>query len=327
MSGFPAESLAESGTLADGPRRTAYWLGVARQVLLENPDAGSWDDLLVAVGKALARAGHFDLSRAVLRDVADLSHPAASSARVEATRWQAQLDLMIGRHREACSMLITTLAELPDPRGADAAALRVTLASAGLQGGARDPTWAQEAVDAATFHGAALQAHALAVFAVGAGVRGDPDPAMRAATCAAELLDTLVGDESVGDRVQTCVWLGFGAAMLERYSDALGHFTRALALVRTTKDDLWATHVLVGLSAAHCCLGRLGEAATHAAVAVEHATTLEYGALQELAYAAKARRALVAGDRETALRAAGKARRVAAPGRPLTWNDPRLLFA
>ncbi|MGH3776459.1 MAG: helix-turn-helix transcriptional regulator [Pseudonocardiaceae bacterium] len=327
MSGFPAESLAESGTLADGPRRTAYWLGVARQVLLENPDAGSWDDLLVAVGNALARAGHFDLSRAVLRDAADLSHPAASSARVEAARRQAQLDLMIGRHHEASSMLITALAELPDPQGADAAALRVTLASVGLQSGARDPTWAQEAVDAATLHGAALQAHALAVFAVGAQVRGDVDPAIRAATCAAGLLDTLEGDESVVDRVQSCVWLGFGAAMLERYSDALGHFTRALPLVRTAKDDLWATHVLVGLSAAHCCLGRLGEAATHAAVAVEYATTLEYGALQELAYAAKARRALLAGDRETALRAAGKARRVAAPGRPLTWNDPRLLFA
>ncbi|MGH3992015.1 MAG: helix-turn-helix transcriptional regulator, partial [Pseudonocardiaceae bacterium] len=199
--------------------------------------------------------------------------------------------------------------------------------SVGLQSGTRDPTWAQEAVDAATRHGAALQAHALAVFAVGAGVRGDLDAATGASARAAELLDTLEGDESVDDRVQTCVWLGFGAAMIERYRDALDHFTRALPLVRTTQDDLWAIHVLVGLSAAHCCLGRLGEAATHAAVAVEHATTLEHGALQELAYVAQARRALLAGDRETALRAAGKARRVAAPGRSLTWNDPRLLFA
>ncbi|MDQ3761413.1 MAG: hypothetical protein M3460_06845 [Actinomycetota bacterium] len=93
------------------------------------------------------------------------------------------------------------------------------------------------------------------------------------------------------------------------------------------RDDLWATHVLVGLSAGHCCLGRLAEAATHAAAAVEHATTLEYDALQELAYAAQARTALLAGDRETALRAAAKARQVAAPAWPLTWNDPRLLFA
>ncbi|MGH3992700.1 MAG: hypothetical protein ACRDSN_09600, partial [Pseudonocardiaceae bacterium] len=332
ISGPPAEFLVEGGALGDGRRRTAQWLGVARRLLLERPkDARSWEELLVAVGKTLAREGHLDLSRAVFRDVVDLSRTAASSAatsaRVEAAQWQAQLDLMIGRHREACSMLITELAELPDPQGADAAALRVTLASTGLQGGARDPTWAQEAVDAATLHGAALQAHALAVFAVGAEVRGDLDPATRASARAAELLDTLDGDESVVDRVQTSVWLGCGAAMIERYGDALGHFTRALPLVRTTKDGLWVTYVLVGLSAVHCCLGRLAEAATHAAVAVEHATTLECDALQELAYAAQARTALLAGDRETALRAAGKARQVVAPRRPLTWNDPRLLFA
>ena len=328
VSGHSAEFVADSGAPAVGSWRTAHWLGVARQLLLDIPDdAGLWEDLLVAVGKALALAGHPDLSREVFRDVVDLSRPAASSVRVEVARWQAQLDMMIGRHREACSMLITELAELPDPQGADAATLRVTLASMGLQSGARDPTWAQEAVDAATRHGAALQAHALAVFAVGAEVRGDLDPATRASARAAELLETIVGDESVGDRVQASIWLGFGAAMIERYGDALGYFTRALPLVRTTKDDPWAIHVLVGLSAAHCCLGRLAEAATHAAVAVEHATTLEYSVLRELAYAAQARTALLAGDRETALRAAGKARQVAAPGRPLTWNDPRLLFA
>lgn len=326
--GLPAEFVAGSGESAVGSRRTAHWLGVARQLLLDTPDdAGLWEDLLVAVGKTVARAGHLNLSRAVFRDVVGLSRPAASSVCVEAARWQAQLDMMIGRHREACSMLITELAEIPDPWGADAAALRVTLASIGLQSGARDPVWAQEAVDAATRHGAALQAHALAVFAMGAEVRGDLDPATCASARAAELLDTIVGDESVGDRVQACIWLGFGAAMIERYGDALGYFTRALPLVRTTKDDLWAIHVLVGLSAAHCCLGRLAEAATHAAVAVEHATVLECGVLQELAYAAQARTALLAGDRETALRAARKARRVAAPGRPLTWNDPRLLLA
>ncbi|MGH4009698.1 MAG: helix-turn-helix transcriptional regulator [Pseudonocardiaceae bacterium] len=325
---FKAESGAPAPAPAAGSRRTAHWLGVARQLLLDTPDdAGLWEDLLVAVGKALVRAGRLDPSRAVFHDVVGLSRTAASSVRAEAARWLAQLDMMIGRHREACSMLITELAEIPDPWGADAAALRVTLASIGLQSGARDPAWAQEAVDAATRHGAALQAHALAVFAVGAQGRGDLDHAARAAAHAAELLDTLEGDESVDDRVQTSIWLGFGAAMVECYRDALAHFTRALPLVRTAKDDVWATHVLVGLSAAHCCLGRLAEAATHAAVAVEHATNLECGLLQELAHAAQARTALLAGDRETALRAAGKARHVATPGRPLTWNDPRLLFA
>lgn len=328
VSGHSAGFEAESGARAVGSRRTAHWLGVARQLLLNMPDdAGLSADLLVAVGKALAQAGHPDLSRAVFRDVVRLPRPALSSVRVEAARWQAQLDMMIGRHREACSMLITELAESPDPCGADAAALKVTLASMGLQSGARDPAWAQEAVDAATHHGAALQAHALAVYAVDAEVRGDLDPATRASAHAAELLETIEGGESVDDRVQACIWLGFGAAMIERYGDALGHFTRALPLVRTTKDDLWAIHVLIGLSATHCCLGRLAEAATHAAVAVEHATILEHGAPQELAYAAQARSALLAGDRETALRAAGKARQIAAPSRPLTWNDPRLLFA
>lgn len=323
-----ADLVAQNDASAAGSQRTAYWLGEVRQLLLDTPgDAGLWEDLLVAVGKTLARAGHLDRSRAVFRDVVDLSHPAASSVRVEAARWQAQLDMMIGRHREACSTLITELAEIPDPWGADAAALRVTLASMGLQSGARDPTWAQEAVDAAARHGAALHAHALAVFAVGAEVRGDLDPATRASARAAELLETIVDDKSMGDRVQTSIWLGFGAAMIERYRDALSYFTRALLLVRTTKDELWATHVLVGLAGAHCCLGQLTEAATHAAVAVEHATILGYSALQELAYAAQARTALLAGDRETALHAAGKGRQVFAPRRPLTWNDPRLLFA
>src|SRR5262249_4703123 len=149
----------------------------------------------------------------------------------------------------------------------------------------------------------------------------------RASARANELLDTLVDDESSGERMQTRVWLGFGAAMIERYRDALDHFTRALSLAHTAKDDPWAIQVFVGLSAAHCCLGRLPEAAAHAALAVERATTLEYNAFQEFAYAAQARTALLAGDRETALRAAGRAREVAAPGRPLTWNDPRLLFA
>ncbi|MGH8723007.1 MAG: hypothetical protein ACREU4_13535, partial [Burkholderiales bacterium] len=245
----------------------------------------------------------------------------------EAVRWQAQLDVMIGRHREACSALISALAEMPDPQSADAATLRVALASVGLQSGARDPTWAREAVDAASRHGAALQAHALAVSAADASMRGDLDSATRASACAAELLGTLADDESVADRVQSSVWLGCGAAMIERYRDAVGHFTRALPLVRRTKDDLWAIHVLVGLSAAHCCLGRLAEAATHAAAAIEHATALKYDALSELAYAAQARTALLAGDRDTALRAAAKARQVAAPARPLTWNDPRLMFA
>lgn len=329
VSGLPAEFAAtESGTPAAGSRRTAHWLGVARKLLLDAPDdAGLWADLLVAVGKTLARAGHPDLSRAVFRDVVALTRPVASSVRVEAARWQAQHDTMVGRHREACSMLITELAEIPDPRGADAAALRVTLASMGLQSGARDPTWAQEAVDAATRHGAALQAHALAVFAVGAEVRGDLDPATRASARAAELLDAIVGDESVGDRTQASTWLGVGAAMIERYGDALGYFTRVLPLVRSTNDDPWTVHALVGLSATHCCLGRLPEAATHAAVAVEHARALEYDALQEVAYAAQARIALLAGDRESALRAAASARHVAAPNRPLTWNDPRVLFA
>ncbi len=328
VSGLPAELVADSGAPAAGSRRTAYWLDVVRQLLLDTPDdARLWEDLLVAVGETLARAGHPDLSRALFRDVVHLTRPLASSVRVEVARWQAQHDTIIGRHREACSMLIAEVAEIPDPWGADAATLRVTLASVGLQSGARDSTWAQEAVDAATRHGAALQAHALAVFAVDAQVRGDLDPATCASVRAAELLDTIVGDESVGDRAQACIWLGFGAAMIERYGDALGYFSRALPLVRMTKNDPWVVHALVGLSAAHCCLGRLPEAATHAAVAVEHARGLEYDALQELAYAAQARTTLLAGDRESALRAAGSARRVAAPGRPLTWNDPRVLFA
>ena len=332
VSGLRAEFVAEGHTSADGPRRTAYWLGVARQLLLETPyDAELWEDLLVAVGKTLARAGQLNLSGGVFRDVAGLSRRATSSGalsvRVEAARWQAQLDVMIGRRREACSALIAALAETPDPQGADAATLRVTLASVGLQSGARDATWALEAIDAAAIHGAALQAHAFAVFAAGACMRGDLDCAIRASAHAAELLGTQVSDESVADRMQSSVWLGFGAAMVERYRDALDHFTRALPLVRMIRDDLWGIHVLVGLSAAHCCLGRLAEAATHAAVAVEHATTLKYDALQELAYAAQARTALLAGDRESALRAAGKARQVATPDRPLTWNDPRLIFA
>jgi DNA-binding CsgD family transcriptional regulator/tetratricopeptide (TPR) repeat protein len=325
------ECGVENSAPADGPRGTVHWLDVARNLVLQNPDAGSWEDVLVAVGKTLARLGHVDLSRALFHDVATLGYPAVPSTalpvHVEATRWQAQLDVTIGRHREACSALITALAKIPDQQSADAATLKVTLASVGLQCGARDPTWALEAVDAAALHEAALQAHALAVFAVGASMGGDLDRATRASARAAELLNTRVSDESVADRMQSSVWLGFGAAMVERYRDAVGHFTHALPLVRMSKDDLWAVHALVGLSAAHCCLGRLAEAATHAAVAVEQATTLKYGALQELAYAAQARSALLAGDHETALRAASKARQVATPARPLTWNDPRVLVA
>jgi DNA-binding CsgD family transcriptional regulator/tetratricopeptide (TPR) repeat protein len=325
------EYLTESGALIEGARRTAYWLGVARHLLLESPDKGSWDDLLLSVGKALARAGHFDLSRAVFRDVLDLWPSAAlvgaSPVWVEALRWQAQLDVLVGRHREACSMLITQIAEMTDSQGTGAAALKVTLASVGLQCGVRDSTWAREAVDVAARHETTLQAHALAVLAMGAGLSGELDPATRALARSAALLDTAAGGESVGDRVQTLVWLGLAAAVVERYRDALGHFVDALTLVRTTRDYLWTTHARVGLSAAHCCLGRLAEAATHAAVAVEHATTLGCDALQELAYAAQARAALLAGDREAALRAAEKAGQIPAVDRPLTWNDPRLLFA
>jgi hypothetical protein len=298
MSGdsVPVKSLTESGTLPEGPRRTAYWLDVARHLLLENPDIRPWDDLLVNVGKTLARAGRLDLSRAVFRDVADLWHPVAlsgaSAVQVEATRWRAQLDVLAGRYREACSMLITQLAETPDPEGAGAAALRVTLASVGLQSGSPDLMWAREAVDAAIRHGATLQAHALAVFAVAAGVRGDLDSATPALTRAAALLDAEAGAESASDCVQTLIWLGLGTAMVERYRDALSHFADALTLVHATRDELWTIHVLVGLSAAYCCLGRLVEAATHAAVAIEHANTLGCGALQELAYAAQARAAV-----------------------------------
>lgn len=224
-------------------------------------------------------------------------------------------------------MLISELAEIPEPGSADAAALPLALTAMGLHSSARDPAWAQDVADVASLQGAAAQAHALAVFALGAAERGDLDPATHALARATELLGTLVGDESVHDRVRISVWLGFGASMLERYQDALGHFSRALPLARRAEDSLWATRILVGLSAAHCCLGRLGEAAAHAALAAEHATILGYDPLKEAAYAAQARAALLAGDREAVLHAAGKARRLATSVRPLTWNDPRLLFA
>jgi tetratricopeptide (TPR) repeat protein len=162
-------------TASTSPAAAAHWYAAALR-LLPHGDTRRRADLLAAGGQALAAAGRPDEARTALEEAASLLPPTARPALVARA---AQLDLVMGNHSRARSLLLGALDDAPTGvRGI------MLVQLAGVAYFAREPeeivAWAERA--AAEPPTVALLATAEAMLALGRLWLGEP---------AGELLDRI----------------------------------------------------------------------------------------------------------------------------------------
>jgi DNA-binding CsgD family transcriptional regulator len=318
--GILLEAAAATATRA--PATAARWVQAALDLLPADDEAAPRRlELSIELARALGVAGQLRSSRATLHEVLRLLPPGASPARAKAVAHCAMAERMLGQYIEAMALLQRELAVSLDERGPETALLTLGLAIGcslvndfEASGG-----WAGKAAAIACAHGdRPLEAAALAVRALAAGLAGDVRAARVYLDQAAALVDPLP-DGELAQRPVASLCLGWAEICLERCDDGIRHLERTLALVRSTGQGYILSHVLAGLSRGHQLRGRLGQATAYAEEAVEAAVLLGSDDVRGMALGMKCVVSIAAGDVDGAVEAGEQAVATAAPIKGMWW--------
>jgi len=316
--GAAVDLLVRAGAevLGSAPQTAARWLTAARRLLGQSADPeGRRPAVLSALAGALAAAGRFADSRAVLLEVQASLPASEAAARLAITVQCAALDRILGDHDGARARLVIAL---DDPAARDGVMLRLELtAHASLR--SDFPAMrlhAVEALEDATALGdtvlcaAATAALAMADYSVGAFAAAG-DSCGRAAELVAR-----VDDAALRGRLEMLLYLGWAEYFLGSCDAALEHFTRGTEVARAAGSAILLIELMVGEALALGARGRLAEALDVADGAVEDARLL--GSPQTLVWALFAQTTVLeaAGDPAAAVRAGDEAAAAAAALEP-----------
>lgn len=305
------------------PASAVHWLSLALDLL---PDKGEDDErrleLLADMATFLGMSGQLEQARDALHEVVRLLPRDAVVQRVHAVGFCATIEHLLGRHAEACGLLLAELHQLPEHhRGGGAelddrvTALKLKLATANLLCGdfAQAHTWVGAARRAVGGTGDRLMSAAAAsVLALSDYAVADIPAAQRNCDRAAELVDGLT-DGELARQLDTVVWLGWAEQCLERHGAARRHLEHGLSLCRATGQHHLVTYLLVGLASTLRWQGRLKEAADTVAEACESGQLAHSPALRAATLAMCCRIATFTGDTDHAVRLGEEACQLAGP--------------
>lgn len=272
--------LRAAGTTSPiAPATAAEWLGTAIQLLPAGAAATPRRlELLLALANTLAVSGQLAASRDTLVDALALVPPESTALRTRMITSQATLERLLGRYPQARALLRGELESLADLGAVEAADLLFEMAGSACSNGhyAEAHRWAQQAVAAAREHDRPLYAAALSLLARTTASAGKMRAAAALLTEATSLLDGLQ-DADLIPRLDTLAWVGWAELLVDRYDDAMRHFTRGLALARRTRQNHLATRLLVGQACGYGSVGRLALATQVAMTAADAAeVTADY---------------------------------------------------
>ena len=266
--------LLEAGdaTIGRAPATAALWYEAALRLMLESP-AGRprRREVLMALAPALAATGRLEESRAALLEALELVAPDDDATRLSLVARCANVELLLGRHRDADTRLHRALADPPDPLSADFAALHIAHSLASRYEGAfeRMRDSAQDAYSAATACGhRALQACAATLLAHAQAEVPRAGTGDEVIGLAATLVDQL-SDEELATAIDAALIIGRTEIHVDRFDDATRHLERGLTVARDTGQGQLLVPLMLGRVVLFCVQGHLPEASELVDSAVE----------------------------------------------------------
>jgi DNA-binding NarL/FixJ family response regulator len=288
------------------PASAERWFEAALRILPEEAPEENRVELLVALARAQAARGRFEASRSALLRSIELMPHNAPVARVRLIGECARVEQLLGHHDQARRRLLDALAQQGEDHSPQAAELLIGLAVDTFYRMDYElmRSWSVQALSVARqLEDAPLIAAACAVVALADAFGGAIEEAESHRAEAAALVDALPDDE-LSLRLDAAAHLGGAELYLDRYQQAEAHLKRGVALARTTEQGHLFPVFVPALAASLFRRGRLAESAALLDGAIDGARLA--GDVQALAWNLldRAFTALLAGDLETAHRAA-----------------------
>ncbi|MDX6733127.1 MAG: hypothetical protein QOC54_3075 [Baekduia sp.] len=304
---------AGAEVLDSAPQTAVRWLTAARRVLGDADRDGRRAPLFSALAAALAGAGRFADSRAVLLE-AQAALPEDDAGRLAMTVRCAVLDRLLGDHDGADARLAAALELLDDPGSPDGVTLRLELAAhaslradfAALRAGAVQALRDATALGSPELCAVAMSALAMAEHCVGAF------PAARERCREASELIVRLDDDALGRHLEMLLHLGWAEYFLGSFAEAEAHFARGTAVAGARGSAILSIELMVGEALSLAARGRIAEAIDVADAAVEDARVLP--SPQSLVWALFAQTTVLeaGGDPALAVRAGEEAAALAA---------------
>jgi tetratricopeptide (TPR) repeat protein len=266
--------LTEAGdaTVGRAPATAALWYEAALRLMPETTAVRPQRlEVLVALAPALAAIGRLGDSRAAILEGLELVGPDDVATRLALIARCANVELLLGRHRDADARLQRALADPPDALSDDVAALHVVHSLAARFEGEFEAmrAWAEDGYAAATACGnRALQACAAALLAHAQAEVPRADSSDEVVGYAARLIDELT-DEELATCIDAALIIGRTEIHVDRFDDATRHIERGLEVARATGQGQLLVPLMLGRVVVLCVQGDLAAASELVESAVE----------------------------------------------------------
>ncbi len=222
---------AAEATVDGSPAAAARWYAAALRL-----DTGAGRaPLLVPMALALASSGRLEESRAALEEALGLLAGAPPAERLPVVGACAQVEQLLGRHREAIARLESEVERAPAQARA---ALEIELATAGLYLVDAEllHRWAPRALADADGAVPGLVVGAAALVALDALWSGRDEERGAAFARAAAAFDRLT-DEELAERIDAALLFGFCQGLSDQVDASFATLTRGLRVARATRQD------------------------------------------------------------------------------------------
>ncbi|MFC1414713.1 AAA family ATPase [Streptacidiphilus sp. N1-12] len=274
---------AAEQSAAAAPATAAHWYRVALRLLPDSPEhLAARRELTLAQARALGVSGGLQQSRDLLCQVMTMAAPDGyDDVHTAAVTLRAQLERLLGRHREAEALLRRELGRSPGPSPSQAVRIGLELCSCVISA-CRFPEVRGDisgVLDAARAVGDTIgEVGALARIAMGEAYEGNTATARTFAGTAAARADALT-DGAHAELCESLCTLGWTEAFLEDYTRAESHLDRGLDIARATGQLFLVPHFLTAKAYVHLCTCRITTALELAEEAEPIARTLGSGDL------------------------------------------------
>jgi DNA-binding CsgD family transcriptional regulator len=253
-------AAAEEALHRDRVGDAGHWLAMALRLSRQGAGGDVTERIRMPVARALAAEGRLASIREVRRETL-LTLPAdASTERAAAVSWFATAETLLGNPAEAQSLVV---GETHRAHGRDATTAALLMVQHGLARVLRGLTLLPGQLDAllreSEGHPQAWGG-ALALRGLTEALSGDDR--LRAAATLSECARAVdaAQDEGIGQGPERLGVLGWGEALIGRYSSAAGHLERAVAAARSTNEAHLLPGLLPGLALVRCRLGGVASA-------------------------------------------------------------------
>ena len=232
------EILRQAGedAVRQAPTSAATWFAAALRLLPGDAPTAKRVNLLTSLATAEAAIGRFGDAHAALEESIAVTPVEEGELRVSLVVGCADIEQLLGRHKESRARLHRAYDELADPRSPAGVSLLIALSASSLfladhQGMIE---WGRLAVEVAEDLGDdALSAAALAAYTLGAAFAGPIELALELHDRAAGLIDAL-GDEELIGRLDALSNLATAELYLDFYALTCRHGERGLSLARAS---------------------------------------------------------------------------------------------